>query len=50
MATIAEPVKSPKASARGASARRRYHIDEIVGLIAFCAVLLIVYLMRNYAS
>jgi hypothetical protein len=52
MATIAEPAlrrRSSKASEPVAPARHRKR-DEIIGLIAFCVVLLLVYLTRNYAS
>jgi hypothetical protein len=54
MAVITEPVarrKSSKASEPIAPARRRNHRrEEIIGLIAFCAVMVFVILMRNYAS
>jgi hypothetical protein len=29
--------------------RARHRRDEIIGIIAFCAVLLVVYFMRNYS-
>jgi len=30
--------------------RARHRRNEIIGLIAFCAVLVIVFMMRNYAN
>ena len=33
-----------------AQLRTRHRRNEIIGLIAFCVVLAIVFLMRNYAS
>jgi DNA-binding CsgD family transcriptional regulator len=30
--------------------RARHRRNELIGLIAFCAVLAVVFLMRNYAS
>jgi hypothetical protein len=33
-----------------AQLRARHRRNEIIGLIAFCVVLAIVFLMRNYAS
>lgn len=33
-----------------AQLRARHRRNEIIGLIAFCVVLVIVFLMRNYAS
>jgi hypothetical protein len=54
MAIISEPVarrRPSKASEPVAPARRRNHRrEEIVGIIAFCAAMLFVILMRNYAS
>jgi hypothetical protein len=51
---ITEPVvrrKSSKASEPVVPARRRNHRrEEIIGLIAFCAAMLFVIFMRNYAS
>jgi hypothetical protein len=51
---ITEPVvrrKSAKTSEPVAPARRRNHRrEEIIGLIAFCAAMLFVIFMRNYAS
>jgi len=42
MATINEPA---------ASARQRNHrMQEIISVIAFCVVMAIVFMMRNYAS
>jgi hypothetical protein len=54
MAIVSEPAlrrKSPKASEPATPAQRRNHRrEEIIGLIAFCAAMLFVFLMRNYAS
>ena len=54
MAIIAEPAlsrKTRKTDEPVAPARRRYHRrEEIIGLIAFAAVMLFVFFMRNYAS
>jgi hypothetical protein len=65
MATIAEPHpvldKAPSGARRSArrsaptrqeieQARIRHKRNEIIALIAFGAVLLVVFLMRNYAS
>jgi hypothetical protein len=65
MATIAEPHpvldKAPSRARRSArrheptsqeieQARIRHKRNEIIGLIAFGLVLLVVFLMRNYAS
>jgi hypothetical protein len=43
----AKPASTEEERARLHARHRR---DEIIGLIAFCAVLAIVFLMRNYAS
>jgi hypothetical protein len=54
MASITEPAarrKSSKASEPITPAQRRNHRrEEIIGLIAFCAAMLFVIFMRNYAS
>ena len=48
---LAAKRKSAKTGAPDAAARRRRHQrEEIIGLIAFCAALAVVFLMRNYAS
>jgi hypothetical protein len=64
MAIVAEPhpvISKPETRARRvakpaptheerARVRARHRRDEIIGLIAFCAVLAIVFLMRNYST
>jgi hypothetical protein len=55
MAVITEPAlrrKSSKASDPVAAARlrRNHRREEIIGLIAFCVAMLVVFVMRNYAS
>jgi hypothetical protein len=54
MAIITEPAlrhKAAKASEPDAPAWRSHHRrEEIIGLIAFCAAMVVVFLMRNYAS
>jgi hypothetical protein len=54
MAIITEPAvrrKSAKASEPFTPAQRRNHRrEEIIGLIAFGAAMLVVIFMRNYAS
>jgi hypothetical protein len=62
MANVAEPHPSkPKPRARRvakpgltdeerARLRARHRREELIGLIAFCAVLAIVFLMRNYSA
>jgi hypothetical protein len=54
MAIITEPAlkrKSAKASEPETAAQRRSHRrEEIIGLVAFCAAMVVVFLMRNYAS
>jgi len=50
MATNTKPAAKRK-TAEGATARRRHQRrEEIIGLIGFGAVMLFVFLMRNYAS
>jgi len=54
MASTTEPalkLKSSNTAEPFTPARRRSHRrEEIIGLIAFCAAMVVVFLMRNYAS